>query len=75
MLVRYLTPLPVARRKAALAPAGEPGMAGNTMTLLDNPYLGSAALHFYLALAGSIRHRVQVAVDGHRTVLGHPAFE
>ena len=50
-------------------------MAGNTLTLLDNPYLGGAALHFYLAPAGGIRHRVQVAVHGHHAVPGHPAFQ
>ena len=33
------------RRQVALAPAGQQRMAGNTLTLLNNPYLGSRPLH------------------------------
>ena len=50
-------------------------MAGNALPLLDNPYLGGAALHLHLALTVGVRHRVQVAVDGDHAVLGHPAFK
>ena len=59
----------------ALAPAGEPGMAGNALSLLDNPDLGGTALHLHLSLAVGVRHRVQVAVDGHHAVLGYPALD